>query len=406
MKILHCVENYLPSRSGMQEVVTQLSERLVAKGFDVQVVTSYDARRESNVINGVPVVSFGISGNYANGYKGDTNAYQQFLLASDADVIVNFAAQQWSTDLMLPIMNQLKARKVFVPTGFSALYRPEYAAYYENMKDWLFEYDMNIFLSYDYQDVNFAKALGVEKWMVIPNGAASEEFEQSKLDIRQQLNIPADAFLILHVGSFTGLKGHLEAIQIFKKAALPNAVLLLVGNSHANTSSLKSKMVNFLKFVLSGVTGKRPVGAHYYSVLADKYNKSQRGNRIITTSLNREEVVACYKAADLFLFPSMIECSPIVLFESMASHTPFVTNVVGNAKEIISWSNGGVLLPTTIDAAGYSRTDIAGAAKVVTELYHDAAKRATLADAGYLAFEGKFTWDKIADQYAALYKSF
>jgi len=30
MKILHCVESYYPSKGGMQEVVKQLSERLVA----------------------------------------------------------------------------------------------------------------------------------------------------------------------------------------------------------------------------------------------------------------------------------------------------------------------------------------------------------------------------------------
>jgi glycosyltransferase involved in cell wall biosynthesis len=53
------------------------------------------------------------------------------------------------------------------------------------------------------------------------------------------------------------------------------------------------------------------------------------------TSLSRIETLAAYHQADLFLFPSNIECSPLVLFESIASKTPFLTTDVGNAKEII-----------------------------------------------------------------------
>jgi hypothetical protein len=44
MKILHLVESYLPARM-VWEVVTQLSTRLVEKGHQVTVVTSYDERR-------------------------------------------------------------------------------------------------------------------------------------------------------------------------------------------------------------------------------------------------------------------------------------------------------------------------------------------------------------------------
>jgi len=63
MKILHTVESYLPSRHGMQEVVTQLSEKLVLMGHDVTVATSYDENRKSNIINGVKIADFNIKGN-------------------------------------------------------------------------------------------------------------------------------------------------------------------------------------------------------------------------------------------------------------------------------------------------------------------------------------------------------
>ena len=51
---------------------------------------------------------------------------------------------------------------------------------------------------------------------MIPNGASELEFTRKAIiDIRKYLGIPAHQFLILQVGSHTGMKGHAEAIAIF-----------------------------------------------------------------------------------------------------------------------------------------------------------------------------------------------
>ena len=68
--------------------------------------------------------------------------------------------------------------------------------------------------------------------------------------------------------------------------------------------------------------------------------------------MDRVLTVNAFKQANLFLFPSLIECSPIVLFEAMASSTPFLVSDVGNSKEIVKWTGGGELLPTTVDRYG------------------------------------------------------
>ncbi|WP_094584261.1 glycosyltransferase [Synechococcus sp. BO 8801] len=104
MKILHTVESYLPARHGMSEVVRQISERLVARGHDVTVATRSDPARTGDSIEGVKVRGFDVQGKSAVGVWGDVSGYQRYLLGSDADVIVNFAAQQWATDLMLPLL--------------------------------------------------------------------------------------------------------------------------------------------------------------------------------------------------------------------------------------------------------------------------------------------------------------
>jgi len=157
MKVLHTVELYYPSAGGMQEVVKQISERLVKLGHEVTVATTKLSERKNKIINGVKIEEFNIEGNLVRGLKGDTEKYKKFLIDSDFDIITNFAAQQWASDLAFDILDKIKAKKVFVPTGFSGLYLPEYKDYFEKMKDWMKKYDMNIFLSNDYRDINFAR---------------------------------------------------------------------------------------------------------------------------------------------------------------------------------------------------------------------------------------------------------
>lgn len=384
MKILHTVEFYHPSVGGMQEVVKQISERLAMFDHEVTVATTKLSERKNKIINGVKIEEFDIRGNLVNGLKGETEKYKEFLINSDFDIIANFAAQQWGSDLAFDILDRIKAKKVFVPTGFSEFYLPQYKDYFKNMKDWMKKYDMNVFLSDNYRDINFARKNGIKKIIVIPNGASEEEFLSLKIiDIRKKLNIPNNHFLILHVGSHTGSKGHKEAIEIFDKAKITNATFLIIGNSFGG-GCIK---YCFIKEKLFNLSLKR---------FLDK-------KRLIVVSLSRKETVNAYKQADLFLFPSNIECSPLVLFECMASKTPFLTTDVGNAKEIISWSRSGFLLPTDKDKNGYSKAKIEESAKILEEIFKNPTKRKTMAEKGFEDWLSKFTWKKITNEYEKLY---
>ncbi len=370
----------------MQEVVKQLSERLVTLGHDVTVATTKVKDRTGPVINGVKIKEFAISGNAVRGMKGETDQYRQYLVNSDYDVVTNFAAQQWATDLALPILGQIKSKKIFVPTGFSGLYWPAYKGYFSQMAGWMSQYDANVFLSADYRDINFAEQHGVRERVLIPNGAGADEFSpRSEIDIRAQFGIPADHFLILHVGSHTGVKGHVEAIKMFKKANIKNATFLIVGNSFGGGCSRSCKLQHFFTKFSSQV--------------------QTNGKRLIVTTLNRPETVAAYQQADMFLFPSNIECSPLVLFECLASRTPFLTTDVGNAAEILAWSNAGQLLPTTKTPDGSSHADVQASIKTLEEFYEDKKGRQQMAASGHEAWRERFTWEGIAGQYEQLYQS-
>lgn len=407
MKILHVLESYLPQVHGMSEVVRQISERLVEWGHDVTVGTSADPTRVSKTIKGVKVVEFNVSGNQVRGLWGETARYQEFLKSSDFDVITFFAAQQWATDLALPILGEIKARKVFVPTGFSGFYQKEYQDYFLSLRKSMLGFDASVFLSDDYRDINFAREIGAKNIILIPNGADEREFRgQGAGDLRQKWAIPEDEVLMLTVGSHTGKKGHREAIEILKNLKTPkNVTLFIVGNLPRTGVGLQ-RFINWgkrtAKWILRYQGGGECKDA---CVKAEKQvGRKYKNRRLIVRSLDRVSTLQAYHAADLFLFPSNIECSPVVLFEAAAAGTPFFSTDVGNSIEIAQWTQGGRILPTTKSDEGMSYALVPESADLVDSWLQNPSDLEKMGRAGQESWEKKFTWKGITEQYLNLYK--
>jgi glycosyltransferase involved in cell wall biosynthesis len=387
MRILHCVESYYPSVGGMQEVVKQLSERLAAKGHEVTVATRFQEERKFDTLNGVKVVGFKVSGNAVSGIKGEKEKYIEFLLNGNYDVVTFFAAQQWATDLALPILDQIKGKKVSVPTGYSGYYWETYQGYFNDMKKYIHGYDMNVYLSYDYRDINFAKENKVDekKITLIPNGAGADEFlKKYDIDIRSKLNIPNDDLIILSIGSYTGWKGHNEMVEMFLRSNIKNATLLMIGNHY--------------QYFKKQYYRKPFLGMLYL------LNKLFWKKRIIFDFFPRDFTVACYLQSDIFLFPSNIECSPIVLFECAAAKLPFLASDAGNSGEIAKWTGGGLILPTEKNKEGFSKVNIKGSIKMLEDLVADKNKRQQMGETAFENWKKKYSWEVITDSYENLYK--
>jgi len=385
MKVLLTVEYYYPSVGGAQEVVKQISERLFKRGHDVTVATTKLAHRTFTKYNGVKIKEFDIDGNDVRGYRGDIQSYQNYLLNGKFDIVLNYAAQQWTSDLCSQVMEKITAKTVLVPCGFSGLNNPGYCHYFASMPSVLKKYDATVYMSQNYRDYNFAKKHHIHNIHFIPNAASKEEFAvTSDIDIRKLLKIPKDNFLILHVGSHTRVKGHKELFQIFSKSKINNATLLLIAN---NSNGGCTKNCHLREFLFN------------FNILNKFKNK-----KVNVTPLNRAQTIAAYQQSDLFLFPSNIECSPLVLFEAMASKTPFLTSDVGNSSEIAQWSGSGIVLPTIKRYDNYHTVDIAKSADKLLEIYVNEKKRLQMAEMGYKAWLKDFTWDTIVDKYESLFE--
>ncbi len=383
LNIAHCVESYAPQVTGMAEVARRLSEHMVLRGHRVTVFTSQARERKTDNIRGVAVRSYAIKGNRVNGMQGETERYVSDVIRGEFDVLVLFSAQQWATDALLPHLNAIGAKKVFVPTGFSGLMLPAYAQYFEMMPAWLRQMDCNIFHSRIYRDARFAESHGIGNVVIIPNGASEEEFDNPpESNLRAALGIRENERIILHVGAYTGMKGHAEAVEIFCRARVPNSVLLMCGSRNLQV--------------------RRQL--HRYPRLWSMWARLLT-HRIIMTEADRPATVAAFHQSDLFLFPSHMECSPVVLFECMAAGLPFLASDAGNAAEIASWCPGSAIIPGATTETGRTLPDVkAGAAMLREMMEHASAHRSQMKEARQ-RWRSEFTWSHIAQRYLETYLS-
>lgn len=126
---------------------------------------------------------------------------------------------------------------------------------------------------------------------------------------------------------------------------------------------------------------------------------AQPFKRVILTDLARPDLIQAYLAADLFVFASRIEYSPLVLYEAAAAGTPFLTVPVGNADEIVRWTGGGMLCEAAKDSRGYTRVDPETLAREMAGCMKDREKLGRLGATGRERWRKHFTWKVVVGYY-------
>jgi glycosyltransferase involved in cell wall biosynthesis len=359
LRVLHTVQMYHPHVGGSEEVVKQLSEKLAARGHNVTVATGFLPERNFSQWNGVEIRQFNVAGNSVHGIRGDARTYQDFLLKEPFDVMMNYAAQIWASDLAFPILDQICGNKVFVPCGYSRLYDAAYNRYFENLPAVLSRYDWVVHLSSHYRDAAFSRKHGLRNSIVIGNAASEEEFLQESESFRRKYGIQT-SYLIITVANHYPGKGHDRMLNWFHALGRQDATLAIIGR-------------------------KMPQGCWDDCCRAAAHIP----NVILFPDLARKDVVAAYKDADLFWFGSEVECFPLVILESMAAKTPWLSTDVGNVSEL----------------AGGWVAEHDHMVRKANLLLNSKSLLQNLGMKGFDQWKAHYTWQQVVDKYEQLYLS-
>lgn len=357
MRIGLAVGYFSPQKGGSEEVVERLAVGLSRLGHDVIVATSFHPDRDPGAMV-VPVREFRVSGRSATGLQGDVLGYQHFLLTSDRDAWLLYAAQIWSTDAALPLLGSMPSSTVVVPCGYSGLHKPAFGAYFRQLPEFLSNADALVYMSSSYQDYRRDISAGLGGLArLIPNGADDDEF--AEVPHREERR----ARTVLCVANHYRLKGHRDTIRAFRRVAGPEDRLVLVGEVPSRDPKVSCSI--------------------------DCRIAAARDHRIILRSgAPRSEVIKWYQEADVFLFGSRVEAAPLVIVEAMASALPFVSTPVGNVAD---FDDSGLVVPTSRLAEG------------LETLLSDQGLRKRLGQVGRSRWDRDHRWSTIVGQYERLF---
>lgn len=131
-----------------------------------------------------------------------------------------------------------------------------------------------------------------QKTVIIRNGVDFSRFQNpaaSREEKRAELSIPADAFLVGHVGRFNPQKNHPFLVDVFQKIAekRQDAYLLMIGAE--DSSHIVKKLKDY------GLEGRYQILSH------------------------RQDIPELLGAMDVFVFPSVFEGLPVSVVEAQAA---------------------------------------------------------------------------------------
>jgi glycosyltransferase involved in cell wall biosynthesis len=173
---------------------------------------------------------------------------------------------------------------------------------------------------------------------------------------------------ILYVGRFETRKGIdilAEAIPAVL-AAEPEARFVLVGDPNVDED------------------GRGPTYRGQVEKLVARYP----GRVEMTGVLSRDALVEQYARADIFVAPSRYESFGLIFLEAMMHGAACVGTEAGGIPEVVENGVTGLLVPPA---------DSSALADALSRLAGDAALRRRLGEAGFAAFQEKFTAERMAE---------
>jgi UDP-glucose:(heptosyl)LPS alpha-1,3-glucosyltransferase len=208
-----------------------------------------------------------------------------------------------------------------------------------------------------------------DKLHVIHNGVDLERFhpglrDEHRARVREELDIPADAPVVLFVGSGFERKGVFVLLRALAQMARRDVQLLIVGKDRHQSAAEQ---------------------------LARKLGIESR----VRFLGGREDVRPYYGAADLFCLPSLYDPMPNAALEAFACGLPVVTSTTSGAAELIEEGRNGAVCDALDTTALALRLEVLTAPSAADAM--GTAARATVA-----AIDTSIMTDRLAALYRSL----
>lgn len=202
---------------------------------------------------------------------------------------------------------------------------------------------------------------------VIYGGVELPTASAASARLRQELEIPADAFLIGNVANLRPMKGHEDLLHAFQ------AVMREVSRAH---------------LIICGE-------GEYRARLEDLRDKLGLTRSVSLPGL-RHDMESVYRSLDLYVHPSHSESFSCSVLEAMAYGLAVVGTRVGGIPEAIEEKITGVLVPPAKPA------ELAAA---VVALIRDEQRRERLGQAARRTVGSRFTLQNMVQQHELLYRT-
>ncbi len=134
------------------------------------------------------------------------------------------------------------------------------------------------------------------------------------------------------------------------------------------------------------VVGDGPERSNWES-FATRLDVAERA--IFTGSVDREQVMAFMKAADVYVLNSLHEGLPHILLEAFAAGLPVIATASGGTKEVVEDGVNGLLIPP-------HRKDLIAAA--VDRILSDPGLRGSLIEGGRRTLQNRFPWETMVEE--------
>ena len=197
---------------------------------------------------------------------------------------------------------------------------------------------------------------------IISNGVDTELFYPAK---NKKSNSEIQLLFISRLMPQKGIDTLIKACDVLNKRGVTNYKLTIVGEGH-----LKNLMFS----------------------LIEKYNLREKINHLGWKDL--EELPDIYRAADIFILPSVMEGMSSVVLQAMASGLPIVASRVKGFEEVLEENENGLF-------AEYNNPG--QFANAIEKLIESESLRKSMSEKS-LKKSKMFSWESIAKQYLELYE--